>query len=463
MAGRMLILILCGGALTVAAEETPRPDEVFQKDVQPLVSRYCLKCHGESKPRAGVNLARGTDLHAMLRDRRVWDKARENLDGEIMPPSDAPQPTDGERKMLVGAIGTLLKVVPCDGTPHPGRVTIRRLNRAEYDNTIRDLVGIDFHPAADFPTDDVGEGFDNMGDVLSLSPLLLEKYLAAAEQVAERAIVTDRTRWGEKKTWRGGDLRRAGGQAFGEEGRILSSTGEVKVSHTITQAGSYRVRVRAFGQQAGNEPAKMALRLDGKDLVQVDVPAVEGDPGTYDTRVDLSPGEHALAAAFLNDFYDPTFPDASRRDRNLIVLGIELQGPITQDTGPLPEPHRRILFTEPKNDEPASWSAASRQVLDRFLSRAFRRPVRDEELDRLGRLVEQTRQAGDPFPSAIQLAVEAVLVSPHFLFRVELDRGRNRPRRPCRWTIMRWRRGCRISCGARCRMRNCSRSPRRAS
>ncbi len=106
-----------------------------------------------------------------------------------MPPADAEQPTDAERKTIARWIDdALAKPVP-DALQDPGRVTLHRLNRAEYDNTIRDLVKVDFQPADDFPTDDVGYGFDNIGDVLSLSPLLFEKYLIVAERILDEAIV----------------------------------------------------------------------------------------------------------------------------------------------------------------------------------------------------------------------------------------------------------------------------------
>jgi hypothetical protein len=410
----------------VAGDEVgkPTPEEAaFRERVVPLLTKYCADCHGPEKPKAGVDLTRYTDLEAVARDRKTWDRVLDNVGSGLMPPSDHPQPTDEESTFLTEWVEARVTKAECDGTPRPGRVTIRRLNRVEYDNTIRDLVGVDFHPAADFPTDDVGYGFDNIGDVLTLSPILLEKYLDAAEQIAARAILTDRTDRGQLKTWRAGELRRAGGERFGEEARILASQGEIGVTFEVTNEGEYAFRVRAFGQQAGDEVVKMALRLDGAELGTLDVPAVEGMAETYEVRAPFAPGQHRLAVAFVNDFYDEHAADKEHSDRNLVIERLEVQGPFRDEPLPLPESHTRIIAREPAENSAPSWRDCARESLGRFATRAYRRPVQPSELDGLLGLVEMARQDGASFPEAMQLAVEAVLVSPHFLFRVELDRG----------------------------------------
>src|SRR5881409_3412634 len=122
-----------------------------------------------------------------------------------MPPEKKPQPTPEERELIAAWIQSEIFKCDCDH-PDPGRVTIRRLNRAEYNNTIRDLVGIDFRPADDFPSDDVGYGFDNIGDVLSLPPVLMEKYLAAAETIATTAIIAKENARPNLRTFKGREL-----------------------------------------------------------------------------------------------------------------------------------------------------------------------------------------------------------------------------------------------------------------
>src|SRR6267143_4795105 len=162
----------------------------FQKDVTPLLTQYCYGCHGNGKKKGGVALDAYKDVQSIAKDQDVWEKVMQNLDAHIMPPENKKQPSPLERELIVKWIQTTVFKCDCDH-PDPGRVTVRRLNRAEYNNTIRDLVGVDFQPADDFPQDDVGYGFDNIGDVLSMPPILLEKYLAAAGTILNRAILTD--------------------------------------------------------------------------------------------------------------------------------------------------------------------------------------------------------------------------------------------------------------------------------
>src|SRR5207237_9543783 len=140
------------------------------------------------KPKSDFALDIYKDDAADLKDLNVWDKVAQRLRAGEMPPQRRPQPTKEEVQQITRWVDAALGTADCLSKKDPGRVTIRRLNRAEYNNTIRDLVGTDFHPAQDFPADDVGYGFDNIGDVLTVSPLLLEKYLSAAEAILDRAI-----------------------------------------------------------------------------------------------------------------------------------------------------------------------------------------------------------------------------------------------------------------------------------
>src|SRR5947207_10024776 len=160
-------------------------DAAFQTRIKPVLGKYCFGCHGEKK-KGDLDLRVYTDESSVLRDRKTFAKVMKNLEAHEMPPEKKPQPTPEEREIITAWIQAEVFKCDCDH-PDPGRVTIRRLNRAEYNNTIRDLVGVDFQPAEDFPADDSGYGFDNIGDVLSLPPLLMEKYLAAAEKIVALA------------------------------------------------------------------------------------------------------------------------------------------------------------------------------------------------------------------------------------------------------------------------------------
>ena len=418
------LMAICGllalGMASAEAADVPKAP-TFEGQVLPVLSRYCADCHGKAKPKAGLDLTAFADEGSVSRKPKIWESILEHVEGRIMPPEDRPQPSEVELLALTGWIEAELERGQCGGPVDPGRVTIRRLNRAEYANTVRDLIGIEFRVSDDFPSDDVGYGFDNIGDVLSMPPLLLEKYMGAAEQIASRAIVAELPWKGEVQAWEAEDLgKAAGGMRHKDVGRVLGGSGEIRATATLPADGAYSLRVKAFGQQAGPDPARMAIRVDGKTIVEVDVPAVEGAPGTYEARFEAKAGPRRLAIAFLNDYYRGDEPDRSKRDRNLVVDAIEVQGPIVADEGGLPESHRRILF---RRAQPGDGRDRARAILERFASRAYRRPVTAEEVDRLAGFVDLAVKNGDTFELGIQLAVQAVLVSPQFLFRVELDRG----------------------------------------
>src|SRR5262245_51063766 len=169
--------------LVVVAPASTHAADSFATDVQPIVAKYCAGCHNEKKLSGGLNLKAFASTAEAMKDREIWETVKQRLDMKEMPPKKQPQPTDAERRQIVAWIGRELART---GTPAtPGRVTLRRLNRDEYNRTVRDLCGVTFRPADDFPTDDVGHGFDNIGDVLSMPPILLEKYLNDAEQVVQ--------------------------------------------------------------------------------------------------------------------------------------------------------------------------------------------------------------------------------------------------------------------------------------
>ncbi len=161
----------------------------LDSSVRPFIAKYCVDCHSADEAKGGITLDDLPKPADFVLDRPVWSKVVGQIKAKGMPPQDADQPPDDERTKVAQWLASAMNNIDCSGPRPPGKPTIRRLNRVEYNNTLRDLLAIDFKPAENFPADDVGEGFDNIGDVLSISPLLLEKYLEASQQVAERAIV----------------------------------------------------------------------------------------------------------------------------------------------------------------------------------------------------------------------------------------------------------------------------------
>jgi len=385
----------------------PRPASAkiadYENDVKPFFAQYCLKCHTGDKAKGGLAFEKYETEAQIRRFRQVAERVRVVLDAGTMPPED-PQPSDEERTAVLNWLEKRVLKVDCDAGIDPGRVTIRRLNRAEYNNTIRDLLGVDIRPADDFPSDDVGYGFDNIGDVLSLPPVLFERYLAAAEKVTAIAIIAPDGERDPLKT---------------EKGRNLFSDSEASLELKIERAGDYLLRAQAWGQQAGDEKTRMTLKLDGVDLQTVSVEAEGGKPADYDVKVRLEPGSHAFAVRFINDYYNPNDPDPKNRDRNLIVERLLVFGPLGSLPEDLPASHRRLLTCRP--EKPEQTADCCRAILKPFVTKAFRRPAEDEELARLTRLVEDAMKSGDSFERGIQLAVQAVLASPEFLFRIEID------------------------------------------
>lgn len=402
---------------SAAAKQTKSPQTAptkFTTDVAPLVSKFCVGCHGAKDPAAGISLAAFSDAASALKARDIWERVARNVGDSHMPPEGMPKPTDAERARLVAAVNGMLGANDCN-LHDPGRVTMRRLNRTEYNNTIRDLFGMDLHPADAFPNDDVGYGFDNIGDVLSLSPLLMEKYLAAAEKITQTAILTPETTIAPI-TIPASSLAGVKGTEVQGNGCMLFSEAEIGKDLPFPSTGQYTIRVHAYGQQAGPEPAKMAIRLDGHDIQKVDVTAEENAPGTYAVRLPVTAGNHRLAVAFLNDYYNPMDPDPKRRDRNLYVDSLEVHSP-RPTTANLSGAQKRIFFVHPTT--PASRAACARRILAAFARRAYRRPATAQEVDRLTRYALLAMKDGASFERGIQFGLQAILVSPNFLFRVE--------------------------------------------
>ena len=412
------ILAICGELLIVmplVARGAP-PD--FTTQIQPVVEKYCLDCHGAETAEGDLSLGEYRSIEQMRQSRGVWLKVLAQLQAESMPPEDAEQPTGKQREQLIRWVDSVVNEVDCSQPQSPGHVTLRRLNRHEYRNTIRDLLGVDYEPARDFPADDVGYGFDNIGDVMSLPPLLMEKYLTAAEQISERVIVVDAQP--DQLNHRLSRAKLQGdGAASDDSSRLLFTNGEVFVEIEFPADGQYQFRTTACADQAGDEAAKMGLRIDGKEVSTFDVDAERDKAETYRRRIRLSAGKHRIGVSFLNDYYNEKHEDPQRRDRNLFIEQFEVRGPLNVQPDNLPEMHRRIFVAMP--DEQLTAEQAARKILQPLASRTFRRPVTSDELTRLVRFVELADEQGDSFEKGIQLALQAMLVSPHFLFRVERD------------------------------------------
>ena len=406
-------------ARLVAAEPTKKGG--FETRVLPLIQQYCFTCHNDKKMSAGLTLEGYTNEASAMKDHKTWDKVRSQLFSHEMPPKNKPQPKEIDRDEAIQWIQGQLTKVECGINRDPGRPTLRRLNRAEYNNTIRDLVGVTFQPADDFPTDDVGYGFDNIGDVLSMPPILMEKYLTAAEKILDSAIVVNRPIKSGKEVFRPQNLISTLGKDSKQKNRIaLTSNGAAIIQYDVIHEGEYQIRVRAYGDQAGDELPKLNVQVDRKDVKVFEVDAKEKGK-VYEVKAKMTSGKHAVAGAYTNDFFD----EKTKADRNLYIESIEIEGPFNAVPKPLPESHKRIMIAQPQTL--TGWAGPAEQIFKEFVKKAYRRPVKQEEIDRLLTLFKKLETQGEPFEKCIQFCLKAVLVSPHFLFRIELDSQPNNP------------------------------------
>ncbi len=386
------------------AAAPPAPPDAFAKKGVAFLEKHCLACHNAKLRRADLSLDAFRTEASLLAGRKTWQNVVQMVrSGEMPPPKKGrARPTLEEVESFTLLVRDVFARADRGARLDPGRVTVRRLNRSEYNNTVRDLIGIDFNPAEDFPSDDIGYGFDNIGDVLTLSPVLMERYLAAAESIAQRAIVVPLPK--PPQRWVGSRyLEPATPKAY--KWRPLPPMGPLHSLHPLTMAGDYVFRVRVYAELPDKAPARVALLADGKQLKTFDVTATQKAPAILEVTVPLAKGPRRLGVTLL--------APAGAKAPTVHVEWFNLNGP----TDTRPPSHKRITAFAPGKPK----GQQTREVLRRFASRAYRRPATNDEVDRLAKLVEASERRGESWEAGIQLALQAVLVSPKFLFRLELD------------------------------------------
>lgn len=423
-------MLVCTPAPRALAQDAgPDPlalqlEQRLAENVVPIMDEFCYRCHGDTKTKGDVRfqgVASIDDLLAMADD---WETAKDVLQLGDMPPEDEPAPSDLQKLTIIQWIDDALAYYPPDGATDPGWFTIHRLNKAEYRNTLRDLLGIDpaqTDLAADLPPDDTGYGFDNIADVLSMSPLQVELYLDAAERAVDSGLgpvveVSDQPRpIGKLEAPRNGTPLGAGFAMY--------SNGEVFGYADIPIGAEYEVVIETWGQRGGDELPRLSVRVDDHEVGERSVEAQRGEIEEVRARLRLTPGRHKLAAVFTNDYWEPDVAD-----RNLAIESIALAGPLDEATIDRPDAYRCVFFTQPSlGAGEAAERTVARKVIARFAERAFRRPLRDDEFRGLMKVYEGSRTAGDSCEEAVRVALEAALVSPHFLYRAVANRHADDP------------------------------------
>lgn len=310
------IAILAFGALMASGAFAAAAPPSYERDIVPLFEKYCYDCHGDGMHKADLALDEFKSVADVPRSRKQFEAVLRQVTRHEMPPSDAAFfPSEAERETIAQFIEReLYQLDPAH--PDPGHVVLRRLNRAEYNNAIRDLVGVDFAAAKDFPPDDSGYGFDNIGDVLSLPPLLMEKYLAAADRVLDEAIVTAPLQSRVRRV--PASLALIGFNAVGDRGdgwvQLISlEEDDVAVELPISAPGDYLVRFQAFATKVGGAlvgqgsekplefkedpgPTRIAVAVNDAFVRDFVVTTDESKPEVYEARVGVAAGTQRFRA-----------------------------------------------------------------------------------------------------------------------------------------------------------------------
>src|SRR5437016_1999011 len=274
----LLVFAACCGLSTVRAAEAAALAH-FRKEIRPVLEQYCFDCHGDGENKGGIAFDELKSDEAIL-NHELWLKVMKNLRAGLMPPPKKPRPAAEEQKHLAEWIKYNTYAID-PKNPDPGRVTVRRLNRVEYRNTIRDLLGVEFDTENEFPPDDTGYGFDNIGTVLTVSPMLLEKYLAAAKTIVTEAVPTvsktmpERTIAGNQ--FRGivaGASREEGGRKGGRLSLSYYEPAAVSNIFRIEHAGRYQLVLAMSANekhvegQSDLNRCRLVFKADGQELLR---------------------------------------------------------------------------------------------------------------------------------------------------------------------------------------------------
>jgi hypothetical protein len=399
----------------VSAKSVP-----FDQAVRPVLAKTCITCHNERLASGNLNIARYLAPESIAADRAEWEKILRKLRSGEMPPKGVPRPPEAQIGALVRYVEDQFDQADRAVKPDPGRVTARRLNRNEYTNTIRDLLAVDFRAEKDFPTDDTGYGFDNIGDVLTISPILMEKYLDAAEHIAARAVGADPLPQPIEVQYHAKDKRIR-----------RPDKSSVEATHRVDFDAEYIVRFGLPGERgAAAKPVALGLWMDGK-LLQTKQVETKPSKLVYfnpyseeEMRLVLPAGDHIFRAGFIGDDFvkDLSDKDAYSSKKNKYLESITFVGPFPANVERASR--KKILICDPR-----SGTACVEKILSALARRAYRRPVTKSDVAPLLRFVAMAQAQHQSVEQGLQLAIEAILVSPHFLFRVERDPD---PRDPAR-------------------------------
>jgi hypothetical protein len=447
--------ILCVASLFLQSPQNPSaasavPMQVAQVSAEgathrAAVDRYCVTCHNSrvngAATASGVVLDKA-DLNHVAENPELWEKVVRKLRTGDMPPGGQPRPDRATHDALVGFLQSRLDRAATE-RPNPGRPSVHRLNRAEYANAIRDLLALEVDAAALLPPDDTADGFDNIADVLTLSPALLESYLSAAAKISALAVGSPKITANSETYKVRGDMS----QAEHIEGLPLGTRGGVAARHTFPLDGEYVIRVKLVETNLGTirglqDEHQLEMAVGGQRVFL-------GPVGGYDdymesgnnatnivnalytrlqARVAVRAGQRQVTAAFLKPAsslgpirLQPFLYSAIVATDHLGYPHIEymtVSGPFNAgDAGDTPS-REKVFACRPARA--AEERACATTILSRLARRAYRRPVTDSDMSGLLRFYDEGRKNAG-FDAGIEMGLRAMLASPKFLFRVERD------------------------------------------
>lgn len=426
-AAGLLLLALAGQSLPAGE---PRVVDSYRKVIKPILSTYCFDCHANGAKKGNVSFDAFKSDEELTGKRELWHAVLKNTRAHIMPPAKRPRPTAEEQLVLERWIKyDAFALDPKN--PDPGRVTLRRLNRVEYRNTVRDLLGVDFDTDKEFPPDDIGYGFDNIGDVLSFSPLLAEKYMAAGQKIVAMAVPTVAKVMPVKELSPKAlpTYNKTTKQDLAQDRNITpyftyTKGGKLDYAFQVDKPGEYRItaEMEVRGSfEFDSSRIELAFRLNGQEKMKVEHVWVNKKTFHYEFKGRMQPGQEQqfeLEATPL-----PPAKDTGKKklgSTNMQRISVRLEGPLDRKEWPLVKNYEQIFFRGEATDADGERRKYAREILERFVRKAFRRPADDKTLDRLVKIAELVyKQPDKTFEQGIAQSMVAVLASPRFLFRVE--------------------------------------------
>jgi Protein of unknown function (DUF1592)/Protein of unknown function (DUF1588)/Protein of unknown function (DUF1587)/Protein of unknown function (DUF1585)/Protein of unknown function (DUF1595)/Planctomycete cytochrome C len=415
-----------GQVRATTAPPQAAPLQVSPAFVRSTLNQYCVTCHNDKLRTGGFSLET-LDTTKVVDAAPSWEKVIGRLRAGTMPPARLPSPGHPTLAAVAGWLETTIDTRAA-ANPAPGRPASHRLNRTEYSNAIRDLLAFDVDVRSLLPADDQGFGFDNNGDVLTMSPGLMERYMAVARRISRQAI-GDRAARPVVETYQASRL-------LVQEDRVsedlpFGSRGGLSVRHWFPLDAEYVFRVKPQGGTGRGPGEQIEIRIDGErvKLFTGGAPAPQADDapavGAFEARIPVKAGYRLIGITAAKRTTVPEGVGPSRLPVSSIsfrasgIGGFEIDGPHNpQGPGDTPS-RRRILSCTPTDARPSEETRCAQQILSGLARRAYRRPVNDKDVRTLLTFYDSGRRDG--FEAGIRAALERVLIDPEFLFRIERD------------------------------------------